>query len=275
MKATDIAILVTLASECRNNNQNTEDSADPNINDNVSYDAGSGSEDGACEQDYVDNNQGVYDPYPGDNTDYPMMSVVDLPTAFLGEDFEGYGHNDLVAGAASNHPSIDVTAGALYAKHLNGSQVWKRGFTDSSVFRMLGIGEYNGLPIRYQDGTASIRVYFDAVHSGSPHYTGAHIFMRYQTEYDLYVASLRLDGKVMIKKKVCGQYTTLASADYSGGSVDVNTWYDLSFEAEGTDLTLSVNGQPELTVSDSDLSWGSTGVRLDYVDVYVDDWTFE
>ena len=275
MKATDIAILVALSSECRNNNADSSAPTDTAIDTNVSYEAGSGSEDGACEQDYLDNNQGVYDPYPGDNTDYPMMDVIDYPTAFPGEDFEGYGHNDLVAGASSNHPTIDVTAGALYAKHLNGTQVWKRGYTNSSVFRMLGIGEYIGLPIRYQDGTASIRVYFDAVHLGSPHYTGAHIFMRYQTEYDLYVASLRLDGKVMIKKKICGQYTTLASADYSGGPVNVNTWYNIAFEADGSNLTLYVNGMPELTTSDADLSWGSTGVRLDYVDAYLDDWTFE
>ena len=85
--------------------------------------------------------------------------------------------------------------------------------------------------------------------------------MRYQTEYDLYVASLRHDGQVMIKKKVCGQYSTLAVADYSGGDVLTDNWYNIELEARGTDLYFYVNGNLELTASDSDLSWGSTGVQ--------------
>ena len=267
MKPSDIAIIIAFSSECRNNQSDTESVE-------VTYDAGTGYEDGSCELGYVTDNMGVYDPYPGANTDYPMLSVVDMPTAFPGDDFESYGHNDVVASSTSNVAHIDVTSGVLYAKHLNGSQVWKRGFTDSSVFRMLAVGQYDGLPIRYQDGTASIRVYFDAVHSNAPFFHGAHIFQRYQTEYDLYVASLRLDGKVAIKKKICGQYTTLAQADFSGGSVNTGEWYDISFEANGTSLNLYVDGNLELSVSDGDLSWGSTGVRLDYADVYIDDWAF-
>lgn len=270
MRPIDIAIVVALASECRNN-QNDSENTDVEI---ASYDAGTGNADGGCEQNYIANSMGVYDPYPGDNTDYPMLSVADLPTAFSGEDFESYGHNDVVASPSMNVAHIDVTAGVLSAKHLNGSQVWKRGFTDSPVFRMLAIGTYDGLPIRYQDGTGSIRVYFDAVHANAPFFHGAHIFQRYQTEYDLYVASLRLDGKVAIKKKVCGQYTTLAQADYSDGTVNTGVWYDLEFEAVGSNLTLYVNGQQELSVTDSDLSWGSTGIRLDYSDVYIDNWYF-
>ena len=47
-----------------------------------------------------------------------------------------------------------------------------------------------------------------------------------------------------------------------------------SLEANGTNLTLYVDGNVELSVTDTDLSWGTTGVRLDYADVYLDDWTF-
>ena len=267
MKPSDVAIIIALSTECRINEYDTD-------SEQVSYGEGTGDSDGACEDEYVDDNLGVYDPFPGTNTDYPMFNVVDLPGAFPGDDFESYSHNGIIASSSSHASHIDVTSGVLYAKHLNGSQVWKRGFTDSSVFRMLAVGIYDGLPVRYQDGTASIRVYFSAIHANAPFYHGAHIFQRYQTEYDLYVASLRLDGKVAIKKKVCGQYTTLAQAEFSGGSVTTGEWYDIEFEASGTDLNLYVDGNLELSVTDTDLSWGTTGIRLDYADVYLDDWTF-
>ena len=259
-----------MASPCRSN---LDEPADPD-GIQASYDLGDGAGDGACEQDYLSQGQSVYDPYPGANTDYPMMDVVDYPTAFPGDDFEGYSNNALIASSSSSHANIDVTSGALYAKHLQGSQLWKRGYTSTHNFRMLAVGEYGGMPIRYRDGIASARVYFSQAQANAPHYTGAHLFLRYQTEYDLYVASLRLDGQVMIKKKHCGSYSTLAVADYSGGDVETGIWYDLEFEARGSELFFYVDGQLELVATDEDLSWGSTGVRLDYVDAYIDDWFY-
>ena len=270
MRAVETLILVLLSSPCRSN---LDEAADPDGIE-ASYDLGDGSGDGACEQDYQLQGLSVYDPYPGDHTDYPMMDVAAHPTAFPGDDFEGYANNALIASGSSGHDYIDVTSGALYAKHLQGSQLWKRGYTTTHNFRMLAVGSYGGLPIRYRDGLASLRVYFGREQAGAPHYTGAHLFQRYQTEYDLYVAGLRLDGQVMIKKKHCGVYTTLAVADYSGGAVETGVWYELEFEARGEELFLYVDGQLELTATDDSLSWGSTGVRLDYVDAYVDDWFY-
>ena len=270
MRLSTETIVIILASNCQN--QNTVDT-DP-IDITVSYDAGQGDSDGACEMAYTTEGTNVYDPYPGNNTDYPMMAVSDFPMAFEGDDFESYGHNDVIGTSGSAPSHIDITSGTLYAKHLNGSQVWKRGFTATHNFRMLSIGTYDGMPIRYTDGTTSVRVYFDAVHANHPHYTGAHIFGRYQTENDLYVASLRLDGQVMIKKKICGQYQTLSAQPFSAGAVTTDTWYEMSFEVVGNNLSLYINGQLEVNATDNDLSWGSSGVRLDYTDVYIDDWTF-
>ena len=274
MKAIEVLSVVAFAAQCKNNSQSNTAQSEP-IDINASYDVGSGLIDGSCEQGYIDDELSVFDAYPGDNTDYPMMDVIDYTTAFTGDDFESYSNNSLIASASSSHQYIDVTSGSLYAKHLQGSQVWKRGYTTTHNFRMLAVGTYDGMPIRYRDGKATIRVYFDNIQSSPAHYAGAHLFLRYQTEYDLYVASLRHDGQVMIKKKVCGQYSTLAVADYSGGDVLLDTWYNIEFEARGTDLYFYVNGNLELTASDQDLSWGSTGVRIDYTDTYIDDWYFE
>ena len=79
----------------------------------------------------------------------------------------------------------------------------------------------------------------------------------------------------MIKKKHCGNCTTLAVADFSQGDVLVDTWYDIAFEARGEDLYFYVDGNLELSAQDGDLSWGSTGVRIDDTDTYIDDWFFE
>ena len=117
-----------------------------------------------------------------------------------------------------------------------------------------------------------VRVHFDSIHSNAPHFAGAHLFARYQTENDLYVASLRHDGQVMIKKKHCDEYTTLAVAPFSQGTVELDRWYKLSFSAHGDELIFSVDGQQELSINDSTFSWGSMGIRLDYTDTYLDDW---
>jgi hypothetical protein len=41
-------------------------------------------------------------------------------------------------------------------------------------------------------------------------WTGIHLFGRYQSENNLYVVSFRLDGTIVMKKKIKGEYTTLA-----------------------------------------------------------------
>jgi hypothetical protein len=274
MRILELIVVISLAIQCKSNSQNDPTPVDP-VDIDVSYDVGEGLGDGICEQGYIADGISIFDAYPGSNTDYPMMDVIDYPTAFVGEDFESYSNNSLIASSSSSHQYIDVTSGSLYAKHFQGSQVWKRGYTTTHNFRMLAVGTYDGMPIRYRDGKATLKVYFDNIQSNPAHYAGAHIFMRYQTEYDLYVASLRHDGQVMIKKKHCGNYTTLAVAYYSGGDVQTDTWYDIAFETRGTDLYFYVNGNLELTAVDGDLSWGSTGVRIDDSDTYIDDWYLE
>jgi hypothetical protein len=42
-----------------------------------------------------------------------------------------------------------------------------------------------------------------------------------------------------------------------------------------TTLRFYVNGVLQLTAQDSSLAWGTTGIRTDYMDVYLDDWMLE
>lgn len=232
-----------------------------------SYDLGTGSGDGLCEPEYTSS---VYDPYPQAHSAYPLFDVADAP--WDGDDFESYSHNSTIASANSGPGHIDVTSGILHAKHLQGSQLWKRSWTDTHNFRMLAAGEYQQQRVRWKDGTQAVRVYFDDVHPNAPFYTGAHLFGRYQTENDLYVASFRLDGQIVIKMKHCQDYTTLYQAPYSQGTVNMNTWYDLSLELDGDLIKFYINGQLEASAQDDTLSWGAMGIRLDYTDAYLDDW---
>ena len=267
MTKEETLIVLLLASPCNSASDETDN--EQNTSEEV-YDLGDGTGDGLCEPDY---DSGVYDPYPNDHSTYPLFDVSDVPSAWTGEDFESYSHNSVIASSSSGATHIDVTSGTLYSKHLNGSQVWKRGWTDTHNFRMLAYGTTNQERVRWKDGTNQIRAYFDSIHAQPAHYAGIHLFARYQTEYDLYVASLRHDGQIMIKKKHCGTYTTLAVAPFSQGEVLLDTWYDISFSVQGETLTFSVDGTEELSATDDALSWGSMGVRIDDGDVYLDDWT--
>ena len=264
MTKEELAILIVMASPCKSNSSNTET---PDTEE--TYGLGTGTGDGLCELDY---DSSVYDPYPGDHSLYPLFDASSAASSWNGEDFEAYSHNSTIASANGGASHIDVTSGTLKSKHLNGSQVWKRGWTETHNFRMLADAQYNQKKLRYTEGTQEIRVYFDRVHPQAAHYTGAHLFARYQTEYDLYVASLRLDGQVMIKKKHCGSYHTLASAPFSQGNVNLDTWYTLEFSTQGNTLSFFVDGMEELSVMDDTFSWGSMGVRIDYTDTYMDDW---
>ena len=108
MRILETSMVVALATQCKNNSQQDSTSSEsPSIS--VSYDIGDGLGDGACEQSYIDDDLSVFDAYPGDNTDYPMMDVIDYPTGFAGDDFESYAHNLLIASASSSHSFIDVT----------------------------------------------------------------------------------------------------------------------------------------------------------------------
>jgi hypothetical protein len=115
--------------------------------------------------------------------------------------------------------------------------------------------------------------------STSPSFQGVHLFARYRTENDLYVASLRKTGEVLIQRKLCGTYTQLArgvlrdAAGNARGEMAAGTWYRLAFSAVGSTLTLSIDGVRQLQVTDGTFSWGTSGIRTDFANVYVDDWT--
>jgi hypothetical protein len=212
-------------------------------------------------------NTGIYDHYPGDRAQYPM-GVPDQFN-FPKIDFQAYEYNHTIIDSKAKDTNADIfaTSGSLLCKEVDGV---KDGFTSTYNFRMLcNPKDPNTLKrVRYTDFETLFIGKVNKWHSNAPNWAGLHIFARYQTENDLYVASFRKDGKVTIKKKIKGNYTTLKYATY--GDVKLGEEYFFQFQVNGPTLTYKINGEVVLEVNDKDLQWGTTGIRTDYSDSNID-----
>ena len=234
---------------------------------------------------------GVYSPYaapgayPSGRVDAPPWFGI-APTGALNadpagdEDFRGYGQSlpKLVECSNDKHrrSHLDVTAGCLDAIDI-GSSHYSRGrirTNDDDYFRALALGHAPGLdyPIKWTDQSIEYRFYHHG-RTGTAGNPGFKAFARYRSENDLYVASWRFDGEVLIQRKLCGDYTALAVID-DFGPPSPGVWHSLRFEAAGHDLRLYLDDDLVLTATSSSLSWGTAGIRIDSADgTYIDDWT--
>ncbi|MDP7033386.1 MAG: hypothetical protein QF752_02725 [Planctomycetota bacterium] len=223
-----------------------------------------GTGDGACESTYSD----AYDAYPGNNNSYAKGDTGTY--GWPGENFNSYRDGQLVESASnrSKRSHLEVTSGRLEAKKI---QSWIRGWTTTHNFRVLARPLSGTKLVRWTNQVNEARFNVRTFHSGdTPFFTGVHLFARYQTEYDLYVASLRKDGNISIKKKHCKKYTTLAQGTYA--PMSTRTWYTLRFEVCGNSQKLYINGKLVLESEDDTFSWGTCGIRTDYCNVFIDDW---
>ena len=102
-----------------------------------------------------------------------------------------------------------------------------------------------------------------------PVWAGFHLFGRYKTENDLYVASIRIDGNITIKKKKGGEYITLGVKKMQ--IFDVGKIFCIMFNINETTLSLYVDNILVLKVEDNNdvLESGTHGIRTDYCDVDV------
>jgi rhamnogalacturonan endolyase len=103
----------------------------------------------------------------------------------------------------------------------------------------------------------------------------AYVAGRYQDGNNYYAASLynSSGGKLEIRKKAGGSSSTLASKNYG---LSAGTWYDVKLELNGSTLNMYVNGQLQLTATDSSLGSGGVGLigykaAVKYDDVVVSD----
>ena len=208
----------------------------------------------------------VYDQYPGSDSQYPKGTPSQFP--FSKQDFHQYQPGQLIAKSANKEPLEDliVTSGTLTCQENRGV---KDGFTTTHNFRMLiNPMDGNQVRVRYTDYRFTTLATIERWHDGRPNWAGMHLFARYQTSDNLYVGSYRTDGLVTLKKKIATKYTTLGQVDI--GAPETGKEYVLAIEVDGSSLRFFIDGKQVLAAFDSDLTWGTSGIRLDYSDSYVD-----
>jgi hypothetical protein len=130
---------------------------------------------------------------------------------------------------------------------------------------------------------------------------GILLFNRYQDDMNLYYTGVRVDGQVVVKKKLAGTYTTLATSKLFDGQYDIqsnpnliplNTWIgvksEVSTDSKGlvhikvyTDVgktgvwTLATEAIDDgKTYGSAITNAGNGGIRTDFMDVEFDNYTF-
>ncbi|MDT5148472.1 MAG: hypothetical protein QOI01_205 [Mycobacterium sp.] len=112
--------------------------------------------------------------------------------------------------------------------------------TDSPVFRMVSADR------GFNDVTVTVTLAVDDLRKG-PDWSGAHVWVRYQSQYELYAVSVdREDGAMIIKKKC------------AGGSDNGGTYYDLT--AYQPDAPVPFGEWQNVTVSATDQPDGSVAI---------------
>lgn len=208
----------------------------------------------------------VYNHYPGDRNQYPKGTPSGNP--FPKQDFQEYAVGQVIAKSSAKNDldNIIVTSGTLTCRNNDGV---RDAYTTNYNFRMLMNPMNIGLVrVGYTDFRVTTLGTVMKWHTGLPNWAGMHIFARYQTSNDLYVASYRVDGYVTLKKKVAAKYTTIKQLKI--GAPKINKEYVLSLECEGNALRFFIDGNLILEGTDGDLGWGTIGVRMDYSDSYID-----
>jgi hypothetical protein len=127
--------------------------------------------------------------------------------------------------------------------------------TDSAVFRVVTRRDFQDVTVRFDLDVTGLT---STPRTPPQSYDGVHVFVRYQTQRQLYVVSVfRRDGEVVIKKKVSGgdvnggTYATLAAARHP---LPAGKWIAVAVSAvntsDGVLLTLSLNDNVVLRTTD-------------------------
>lgn len=191
------------------------------------------------------------------------------------EDFRGYTAPDSVECSSSKNARdyVDVTSGCLDAVMFGGDKVGKIHGTSDGYYRSFALpyDQAADRQVAWADQGVEYRFYYSEW-TNNVSGPGFKAFVRYLTEYDLYVASWREDGVVQIQKKQCGEYTVL-KRNNNYGQPSPNTWHTIRFEVKGNELRLYLDGVFAMSATDDSITHGTAGIRIDSAEgSYIDDW---
>lgn len=253
--------------------------------------------------DYSATTPPVFDPYPGRSVS-ATGSAASYPWSTF--TFNGYtGGMIETQNGSTDVASLDVTSGDLRATNDPSTT----GRTTDNVFRMLAEKLNGGARVSWDTMSVKSTFYVEQWNTLPPgsdvEWLGLHLFARYQTEYDLYVASLRSNGDIYIKRKLCGSYVKIAShtarfesdgtAMFPNG-VPTGQWIDIEFSVAGNTAVFKINGNKQFRLSrynvgNVDLTvpftstnpenplqvipGGTGGIRTDYANVRFENWSIQ
>ncbi|MEA2626055.1 MAG: hypothetical protein QOD06_2100, partial [Candidatus Binatota bacterium] len=173
------------------------------------------------------------------------------------------------------------------------------GLHPQNIFRLVTSGEWKELT---QEVTFRIRALNLSSSPNRSASNGVLFFHRYQDGDDLYYAGVRVDGSAVIKKKLAGVYTTLASRKIYPGTYDreampnllpVGRWIGMrtltqDLPGGGVSIRLEIRDPadggawtPVLEADDTGAGpsgpaidvEGHAGIRTDFLDVEFDDYS--
>jgi hypothetical protein len=160
----------------------------------------------------------------------------------IADDFTG--PDGLIAAEKSTtvDPTWDVTSGSLFRDSGEGwtgrpDDGYRPGDTGSAVFRMVSRQR------DFTDVRVTLRLKIDALSESdrtpAQTYDGAHIWLRYKSDRELYAVSVdRRDGTMVIKKKCLG------------GNENGGTYYELDTPVSGAPIPLGQWQQIDVSVRD-------------------------
>lgn len=191
------------------------------------------------------------------------------------EDIRGYALPETIECSSNKslRSHLDVTSGCLKAVAVGSYSRGQIEESSSGAFRIVALpfAGNESRVMKWTDQKNEFRFYYTHT-TGTGVDPGIKAFVRYNDEYDLYVASWRMDGKVNIKRKQNGTYKTLA--EISMPKPSTNAWHKIQFHATGNKLELYLDGSKVLSATDSTFAYGTAGIRTDAMDgAYLDEWT--
>lgn len=204
-------------------------------------------------------------PWRGKASSYPETT----------EDFRAYAVPDAVecSNQRNTRDYVDVTSGCLDAVMFGGDKVGKIHGTSDGYYRSFAL-PYDAAAnqqVAWGDQGVEYRFYYSEW-TNNVSGPGFKAFVRYLTEYDLYVASWREDGVVQIQKKQCGEYTVL-ERNNNFGAPSKNAWHTIRFQITGNEMRLYLDGAFVMSATDDSIAHGTAGIRIDSAEgSYIDDW---
>ncbi len=191
------------------------------------------------------------------------------------EDFRAYDVPEAVecSNTRGTRDYVDVTSGCLDSVLVGGNKVGRIHGTSSGYYRSFALPHdpANDRQVAWGDQGVEYRFYYSEW-TNNVSGPGFKAFVRYLTEYDLYVASWREDGVVQLQKKQCGQYTVL-KRNNNYGAPSKNAWHTIRFEIVGSEMRLYLDGVFAMSAVDDSITHGTAGIRIDSAEgSYIDDW---